>query len=163
MDSSELTALASELGREGFIARFPHLFLVFHEAKDGIVPVQFSTQIIHRRDALKKPIGVMRVMPLVKAAGNPYSDRISIGRARNCDVVLRDPSVSKLHAHVRREPNGTWVIIDLDSHNGTAVSGVPILASRPEPIHSGDLLTFGGVTVQVFDSQHLYSMISRSA
>lgn len=161
MDASELTALANDLPKEEFVARLPHLFLIFHEAQDGISPVQFVTQMVSRKEAQKRPTGVMKVLPLVKAPTNPYSDRISIGRARNCDVVLRDPSVSKLHAHVRREPNGTWVIIDLDSHNGTAVSSVPILPSRPEPLRSGDLVTFGGVTVRVVDSAQLYQVLTR--
>lgn len=160
MDVTELTSLANELGKEEFVARFPHFFLIFHEDKGNISPVQFSTQIVPRQQQQKRPAGVLRVLPLVKAPTNPYSDRISIGRARNCDVVLRDPSVSKLHAHIRREPNGSWVIIDLDSHNGTAVTNVPILPSRPEPLRSGDLVTFGGVTVQVVDAAHLYVLLS---
>ena len=160
MDVGELTALVNQLGRDEFVERFPHLFLLFHEEKDGISPVQFSTQVVSRKEALRRPAGVLRVLSIVKAPTNPYSDRISVGRARNCDVVLRNPSVSKLHAHVRREPNGTWVIIDLDSHNGTAVSNVPILPSRPEVLRSGDLVTFGGVTVRVVDSTELYAVLS---
>ncbi len=143
------------------MARYPHLFLVFNQDPAGPPAVQFSTQVVSRREALKRPAGSLHVLPLVKAASNPYSDRISIGRARNCDVVLRDPSVSKLHAHVRREPNGTWVIIDLDSHNGTAVGDVPILPSRPEPLRPGELVTFGGVTARVFDAEQLYAVLTR--
>ena len=162
MDVNELTALASEMSKEDFAARFPHLFLVFHEDPSGISPLQFSTQVVSKRDAASRQKGgVLRVLPVVKAPGNPYSDRISVGRARNCDVVLRDPSVSKLHAHVRKEPNGTWVIIDLDSHNGTAVASVPILPSRPETIRSGDLITLGGVTVRVVDASYLHGLLAR--
>lgn len=160
MEVSELTAQAQELGRDAFVARYPHLFLLYEEQRT-IPPGQFSTKVVSRKDAFRRPAGVLRVLPLVKAPTNPYSDRISIGRARNCDVVLRDPSVSKLHAHVRREPNGSWVIIDLDSHNGTAVADVPILPSRPEPLRPGDTATFGGVTVRVVDSDQLYTMLTK--
>lgn len=160
MDVAELTGLANDLGKDEFANRFPHLFLLFNDETGG-GPAPFSTQVVSRKDALKKPGGVLRVLPLVKAAGNPYSDRVSIGRARNCDVVLRDPSVSKLHAHVRKEPNGTWVIIDLDSHNGTAVGSVPILPSRPEVLRPGETLTIGGVTVRVVDAVQLYSILIR--
>ena len=162
MEVNELTALANEHGKEEFAARFPHLFLVFHEEPSGISPLQFSTQVVSKREAAaRKNSGVLRVLSVVKAPQNPYSDRISVGRARNCDVVLRDPSVSKLHAHVRKEPNGTWVIIDLDSHNGTAVAGVPILPSRPENLRSGDLVTFGGVTVRVVDAAYLHGLLAK--
>lgn len=162
MEVSELTALINELGRDGFVARFPHLFLLFNEEQSP-APGSFSTKVVSRREAFKKPPGVLRVLPLVKAPSNPYSDRISIGRARNCDVVLRHPSVSKLHAHVRKEPNGTWVIIDLDSQNGTAVDDVPILPSRAEALRAGGALTFGGVTVRVVDADQLYTLLSHKA
>lgn len=158
MDVGELTALAHQLGQDGFQARFPHLFLVLADDKETN-SAQFSTQVVSRREMVRKPSGALRVLPLVKAPGNPYSDRISIGRARNCDVVIRDPSVSKLHAHIRREPNGTWVVIDLDSHNGTAVSSVPILPSRAEPLRPGEFITFGGVTARVVDAGQLYTML----
>jgi len=41
-----------------------------------------------------------RIVAVKKREGNPYPDRFSIGRAPNCDVVVRLPSVSKVHAHV---------------------------------------------------------------
>ena len=41
------------------------------------------------------------VMPLTKAEGGAFAERISVGRALNCDVVIRDESVSKLHAYFR--------------------------------------------------------------
>ncbi|MCS6914356.1 MAG: FHA domain-containing protein [Myxococcales bacterium] len=160
MDVAELTALAHQLGQDGFQARFPHLFLVLTDDKET-GSAQFSTQVVSRREVVRKSSGggALRVLPLVKAPGNPYSDRISIGRARNCDVVIRDPSVSKLHAHIRREPNGAWVVIDLDSHNGTAVSSVPILPSRAEPLRPGEYITFGGVTARVVDAGQLYALL----
>jgi hypothetical protein len=104
LDTNELTELANKLGPEEFAHRFPHLFLVFYETIDTVGVSSFATQVISKDAARGRPTSQMRAVPLIKAPNNPYSDRISLGRARNCDVVLRNPSVSKLHAHIRKEP-----------------------------------------------------------
>ncbi len=46
----------------------------------------------------------------------------TIGRAEDCDFVLSDPTASRCHAELRCE-NGTWILTDLRSRNGTFVNG----------------------------------------
>ncbi len=48
---------------------------------------------------------------------------ISIGRAKSSNLVLDDPSVSRLHAVVRSTPDGHWQIIDRGSSNGVKING----------------------------------------
>jgi hypothetical protein len=55
---------------------------------------------------------------IIKRPGNPYPDRMSVGRAFNCDVVLRFPVVSKLHAHFSFTVDGQLRLTDLGSSNG---------------------------------------------
>jgi len=47
---------------------------------------------------------------------------INLGRADYNDLVLPDPSVSTAHAKLQRR-EGVWVLVDLDSTNGTFVDG----------------------------------------
>ena len=47
---------------------------------------------------------------------------VNIGRADYNDIVLPDESVSTTHAKLQRR-EGVWVLIDLDSTNGTFVDG----------------------------------------
>ena len=49
---------------------------------------------------------------------------LQIGRGRDNDVVLPDPlkGVSRIHAELRFE-NGHYVVVDLQSQNGTWVNG----------------------------------------
>lgn len=163
MDIDELSALAKTSTADAFVARFPHLFLVFREvAQGGITPFNFRTEIAESSPSGAPSLrGVLRVVPLVKSPDNPYSDRVSLGRARNCDIVLRDASVSKLHAHVRCEPDGSWVLIDLDSQNGTSVGDAKVLPSQPVPLRANDLLTLGTVTVRVLDASLVRTMLLR--
>lgn len=46
-----------------------------------------------------------------------------IGRARSSDITVDDPTVSRTHAALIRDSEGTWTIFDLDSASGTVVSG----------------------------------------
>ncbi|HEX2898207.1 MAG TPA: FHA domain-containing protein [Bacteroidia bacterium] len=48
---------------------------------------------------------------------------ISIGRSSECDVVLDSSLVSRLHAKLRKLPDGKFMLIDLGSTNGTFLNG----------------------------------------
>jgi len=50
---------------------------------------------------------------------------LRLGRGPGCDLRLRDPRVSRLHAAVRRH-GGRVLVRDLDSANGLKVAGRPV-------------------------------------
>ena len=52
-------------------------------------------------------------------------DIVSIGRARDNDVVVENLSVSRNHARIRRQ-GGKFILTDLNSANGTMVNGVRV-------------------------------------
>ena len=49
-----------------------------------------------------------------------------MGRGPDNDIVLPDSSASRRHCSVTQQPDGTFVIRDLESHNGTFVNGLPV-------------------------------------
>jgi pSer/pThr/pTyr-binding forkhead associated (FHA) protein len=53
-----------------------------------------------------------------------------IGREVGCRVLLREPSVSRAHARIGREA-GSWFVRDLQSRNGTFLSGLRVASSLP--------------------------------
>ena len=55
---------------------------------------------------------------------------VNIGRADYNDLVIPDPSVSTSHAKLQRR-EGVWVIVDLDSTNGTFVEGERVKGEAP--------------------------------
>jgi hypothetical protein len=65
--------------------------------------------------------------------------QLFLGRDRGCDVVLSDPSVSRRHARLRFR-DGSWVLQDLRSTNGTSVNGVRVGRCQLWP---GDRLALG--------------------
>jgi pSer/pThr/pTyr-binding forkhead associated (FHA) protein len=66
----------------------------------------------------------------------------NIGRADYNDLVLPDPSVSTAHAKLQRR-EGVWVLVDLDSTNGTFVDGERVKGEAP--LAPGAVVRFGDV------------------
>jgi hypothetical protein len=59
------------------------------------------------------------------------------------EVAVRDPGVSRRHAMLYREPDGTLAVLDLSSANGTQLNGVAIDAGVKMPVKDGDELVVG--------------------
>jgi pSer/pThr/pTyr-binding forkhead associated (FHA) protein len=66
----------------------------------------------------------------------------NIGRADYNDLMLPDDSVSTVHAKLQRR-EGIWMIVDLNSTNGTFVDGERVPGEAP--LAPGSLLRFGEV------------------
>ncbi|MDQ6775451.1 MAG: FHA domain-containing protein [Actinomycetota bacterium] len=64
----------------------------------------------------------------------------TIGRSRQCDVMLDDPDLSRAHAEIRPR-GGSWVVTDLGSTNGSRLNGRRLEAT--EVLKPGDELEFG--------------------
>ncbi len=67
---------------------------------------------------------------------------VNLGRADYNDIVLADDSVSTVHAKLQRR-EGVWVVVDLQSTNGTYLDGERVEGEAP--IAPGALLRFGNV------------------
>ncbi len=63
-------------------------------------------------------------------------DRVTIGRASDCEIVLPERQVSRYHARIDRGASG-YTVRDLQSKNGTFVNGKQI-GAEPEPLNDGD-------------------------
>lgn len=82
--------------------------------------------------------------------GQRFSIRVpvvNLGRADYNDIVLSDTGVSASHAKIQRR-EGIWVLVDLESTNGTFVDGEQVQGEAP--LAPGSVIRFGSVTV-IFD------------
>ena len=66
-------------------------------------------------------------------------DIVSVGRARDNDVVVENLSVSRNHARIRRQ-GGKYILTDLNSANGTFVNGVKVTKTE---IVDNDIIAIG--------------------
>jgi hypothetical protein len=64
----------------------------------------------------------------------------TIGRSRQCEVVIDDPNVSRQHAEIRPR-GGSWVLNDLGSTNGSTLNGRRVVG--PEVLKPGDEIELG--------------------
>ena len=71
----------------------------------------------------------------------------TVGRSRDCDIVLEDSGISRRHAEIRPSGDG-WEIEDLGSTNGVIVNGLEVRGA--EPLHGGEVIEFGS-TEAVFE------------
>jgi len=79
----------------------------------------------------------------------------SIGRIDPVTGILPDVdltpvdtkrSISRRHARIRREDDGTYSVIeDVGTMNGTFVKGVRLTSGKPHPVAAGDLVVFGTI------------------
>ena len=88
-----------------------------------------------------------------------YQDRVSVGRARNKDVVLRHPSVSKFHAWFERDPQGLWCVADAGSKNGTRANVADVAVRELVKVKPGDVLRFGSVEVMLCSADSLWKTL----
>jgi adenylate cyclase len=65
---------------------------------------------------------------------------VVIGRSPECQIVLRDFGISRMHARVVVGEDGSCRIVDLKSKNGTQVNGVQVVEA---PLRDGDSVTLG--------------------
>ena len=85
---------------------------------------------------------------MVSVAGRRHrlAKRITrIGRSRDCDVVLSDPNVSRLHAEIRHI-GIEYVLYDMESTNGVEVNGQQVAR---HPLAHGDRIVMGGTELRV--------------
>jgi hypothetical protein len=147
LNSAALDELAAGLirdGAEAFLERYECPFLLLQEGPDQ--PHDWAN--LSTSEASVKVVGSVprrppdaRVVPLQKSDRNVFDSRITVGRARNNDVIIRSTKISKLHAafHPRK---ASFQLEDMGSLNGTVVNGNQLSKKERMPLQDGDLISF---------------------
>ncbi len=160
-EAPSLVDRARATTKQQFVVENRGYYLVMAERAERL-GIGFETMVMPASRKSSAPTAQSyEILAVQKAPGNPYPDRISVGRARNCDVVLRDPSVSKLHAHFRRRDDERLELVDLGSQNGTRINGRLLVPHQPESVTASDQLVFGGVSAKLVDAEQLFELLSQ--
>jgi pSer/pThr/pTyr-binding forkhead associated (FHA) protein len=152
--------------KETFVKAHPHPWLVIATSQEetgdrwrAFRTTSVNSKSLARRADLPAVAEGYRVLRIAKTADNPWRNRISVGRARNNDMVIRDRSVSKLHAHFSFDEGGHALLTDAGSRNGTRVNGERIQGSDAVALVSGDELRIGRVEGVFQDSGAFFDFL----
>lgn len=97
----------------------------------------------------------VRFRPVVPAPHVPHvvlgpGERKTIGRSNDADVVIEEPSLSRIHAVVCMGTDGSVTIEDLKSTNGVFVNGQP---RRSATVREADRVRLGVIEYEVETDQ----------
>jgi len=87
-------------------------------------------------------------------------DKVVIGRAEDCDVVLDHRALSRRHAVLHRRP--VLAIQDLGSINGVRIAGTIVRGGEPVALQHGDSFHIGPYSFLIADSRHVEPSTSKS-
>jgi hypothetical protein len=91
-----------------------------------------------------------REIPLIF---KPGGRRLNVGRASDNELMLNHSSVSKIHAALLMSSEGTLLVADTGSTNGTFINGRRIAYGESRLLEDGDVVGFGDVEVRLRKSE----------
>lgn len=141
----ELAHQLGDLGEEGFRHRYPCPFLVLQHGPprgDDWIDLNTSEASMPRPKDFGDPLKGIRTIPLKKSKRNAFGSKITVGRARNNDVIIRAPKISKLHSTFLPTGKGSYSLQDMESLNGTVVNGDRLQKKQKASLKNGDLISF---------------------
>ena len=97
---------------------------------------------------------------LISADGNETRYPITrtiwrIGRSKNNELTLDDTSLSRRHAEIHRNNNGTFDIIDMNSMNGVYINNEKVGKAE---LHEGDIVEIGDIILHFTQLASDYSL-----
>ena len=120
-----------------------------------------AAHVFNEQTAERLPLGFARaschVVPVCKRSEVSFLHHVSVGRARNHDIVLRHRSVSKFHAWLELTQDARLFVKDCDSSNHTYVNSTQVV-DRAE-LSPGDTVKFGSVEARVCTSEGLWRLM----
>ena len=112
----------------------------------GAAPPMPDIQVTAR---VTMPNGTREIPLIFKPGGR----RLNVGRASDNDLTLNDSSVSKIHAALLMTTEGTLLVADTGSTNGTYLNGRRISYGESRLVEDGDVVGFGDVEVRLRKSE----------
>ncbi|MGH9929581.1 MAG: FHA domain-containing protein [Pyrinomonadaceae bacterium] len=126
-----------ELRKADEIRRADELEVPHRSALEKATPIDLIARVTIRDNAHEIPLALI-----------PGGRRLSVGRVSDNELSLNDASVSKIHAALTMNAQGTLLVADTGSTNGTYINGRRIAYGEARQIEDGDVVAFGDVEVR---------------
>lgn len=113
-----------------------------HQALEGVS----GTQVISAAEARAAGLTPEQMTLVVGGTRVALTKRVStLGRSRDCDVVVPDPNASRTHAEIRHI-GLDYFLVDMGSTNGTEVNGQVV---KRHALADGDRIVVGTTEIAV--------------
>jgi pSer/pThr/pTyr-binding forkhead associated (FHA) protein len=156
---------ARELSADDFLVRHGNAFFLLSATELNEPGGPASTQLQALLDA-EPPAEQTATLSLlvypVRRSERSVSHLLTLGRTANNDVVIRDRSVSRFHAFIKKDEEGRLRIQDAESTNGTRVNGNPVPNQGDGPpiaLSPGDDVRLGHVELTFLDGLALRNFV----
>lgn len=176
VDAADHYAQLARLGLDAFVAAAAPAALVRRRRSDTPTPPpplgdddgDTTTEVDADHDGdtmVGMPDGTRRRSgngaPGFFASGKTSSapDMITVGRTPNNDVVLRDATVSRLHAFFRQR-GASWLVADAGSKNGSQLDGLPLEPRKERAIGAGQQVKIGDLELTFYTAAELFRVLA---
>lgn len=167
---------AASLTEAEFLVRYPWPVLVIHEPSADVLSrirrpetviqeisvktMTFDVDLSHPRVGASLDALCLMARPRRGVASN----RVSMGRSPDADVVLLDESVSRFHAEISwGASKERCVLTDLGAKNGTFVDGVRLSAHVRAELFPGSAVTFGSLSARFYSPSGFFAWLEVGA
>ena len=100
-----------------------------------------------------------RQVPVLRARAYPLdADLLTVGRSSKADLVVDQPTVSRIHAAFTRQ-GGLYSVADRSSYNGTMVNNRVLDPNETVSLSDGDVVVFGEAQTVFGGLPHLAQLI----
>ncbi|RMG07788.1 MAG: FHA domain-containing protein [Planctomycetota bacterium] len=89
----------------------------------------------------------------------PDQEVVVVGRSPDGDLVLSATGVSRRHAEFRRSL-GNWLLVDLESHNGTFINGNKLEPGHPTAVLDKQNLWFGSYRALFLYPEQIFNLVT---
>ncbi len=105
-----------------------------------------GTQVISAQEARDAGLTPEVMTLVVGVTRTKVTKRVStLGRSRDCDVLVPDPNASRVHAEIRHV-GLDYYLVDMGSTNGTEVNGQVV---KRHALAHGDTIVMGTTEIHV--------------
>jgi NADPH-dependent 2,4-dienoyl-CoA reductase/sulfur reductase-like enzyme/pSer/pThr/pTyr-binding forkhead associated (FHA) protein/Fe-S-cluster-containing hydrogenase component 2/CRP-like cAMP-binding protein len=105
---------------------------------------QHTTEMQTTREAVLVPIPHPKVAVSLREASLLQDKPTTIGRQAQAALCIEHRSVSRYHAEISYS-DGTYILRDMGSSNGTFLNHTPLLPGKTYPLHQNDHIRLGDV------------------
>lgn len=154
------------LDQEAFLAKYPFLVVAVGvlEAPGNPDSAQFLTMADGTGPLLQQggasPILGLELIRARKRGANPFTHMITIGRAKNNDIIISATDMSKFHAYLSQDPStGSWTLTDSGSTNGSYLDGERLIARESYPLESGQCAFLASTQITLLQGPVLYNFV----